>query len=83
MSTRRGSEWGWVPACSSMSAAARALPAATTLILAVNKRNERAIATYRRNGFAVREAVRVEIGDGFVMDDFIMSRSLVAHAARP
>jgi ribosomal protein S18 acetylase RimI-like enzyme len=50
----------------------------TTLILAVNKRNEGAIATYRRNGFAVREAVRVEIGGGFVMDDFIMAKSLLA-----
>jgi len=48
-----------------------------TLILAVNKRNERAIAAYRKNGFAVREAVRVEIGNGFVMDDFIMAKPLV------
>ncbi len=57
----------------------RALAAGcTTLILAVNKRNEGAIATYRRNGFAVREAVRVDIGGGFVMDDFIMAKSLLA-----
>jgi ribosomal protein S18 acetylase RimI-like enzyme len=47
-----------------------------TLILAVNKRNERAIAAYRKHGFAVREAVRVDIGNGFVMDDFIMAKSL-------
>ena len=51
-----------------------------TLILAVNKQNERAIAAYRKNGFAVREAVRVEIGDGFVMDDFIMAKSLLPTA---
>lgn len=50
-----------------------------TLILAVNKQNERAIAAYRKNGFTVREAVRVEIGNGFVMDDFIMAKSLVAN----
>ena len=49
-----------------------------TLLLAVNKQNERAIAAYRKNGFAVRESVRVEIGNGFVMDDFIMTKSLVA-----
>lgn len=49
-----------------------------TLILAVNKQNERAIAAYRKNGFAVREAVRVEIGNGFVMDDFIMAKSLAS-----
>ena len=47
-----------------------------TLILAVNKRNERAIAAYRRHGFIVREAVCVDIGGGFVMDDFIMAKSL-------
>ena len=48
-----------------------------TLILAVNKSNERAIAAYRKHGFAVREAVCVDIGNGFVMDDFIMARSLL------
>jgi ribosomal protein S18 acetylase RimI-like enzyme len=49
----------------------------TTLVLAVNKRNERAIAAYRKHGFAVREAVCVDIGNGFVMDDFIMARPLL------
>ena len=48
----------------------------TTLILAVNKRNERAIGAYRMHGFVEREAVRVDIGNGFVMDDFIMAKSL-------
>jgi ribosomal protein S18 acetylase RimI-like enzyme len=47
-----------------------------TLILAVNKRNERAIAAYRKHGFVVREAVCVDIGNDFVMDDFIMARLL-------
>lgn len=47
-----------------------------TLILAVNKHNVRAIAAYRKHGFAVRDAVRVDIGNGFVMDDFIMARSV-------
>jgi ribosomal protein S18 acetylase RimI-like enzyme len=47
-----------------------------TLILAVNKRNERAIAAYKKHGFAVRDAVRVDIGNDFVMDDFIMARLL-------
>lgn len=57
--------------------AARALAAGcTTLILAVNKRNERAIVAYRKHGFVVREAVCVEIGGGFMMDDFIMVKSL-------
>lgn len=47
-----------------------------TLILAVNKRNERAIGAYRKHGFVVREAVCVDIGNDFVMDDFIMARLL-------
>ncbi len=47
-----------------------------TLILAVNKGNARAIAAYEKHGFAVRESVRVDIGGGFVMDDFIMARSI-------
>jgi ribosomal protein S18 acetylase RimI-like enzyme len=46
------------------------------LVLAVNKRNEKAIAAYRKHGFEVRESVRVDIGQGFVMDDFIMQRTL-------
>ncbi len=52
-----------------------------TLILAVNKRNQRAIAAYLRYGFVVRDSVCVDIGHGFVMDDFIMSRSLPAAPA--
>ena len=47
-----------------------------TLILAVNKQNAKAIAAYEKRGFSVREAVRVDIGGGFVMDDFIMARSI-------
>jgi len=47
-----------------------------TLMLAVNKRNESAIAAYGKYGFRVRESVCVDIGNGFVMDDFIMARSL-------
>lgn len=47
------------------------------LTLAVNKRNVRAIAAYKTRGFVVREAVRLDIGNDFVMDDFIMVRSLL------
>jgi ribosomal protein S18 acetylase RimI-like enzyme len=47
-----------------------------TLVLAVNKQNSKAIAAYEKSGFSVREAVRVDIGGGFVMDDFIMTRSI-------
>ena len=59
------------------SVAGRALAlGCSSLILAVNKRNERAMAAYRKHGFVVREAVRVDIGNDFIMDDFIMVRSL-------
>lgn len=46
------------------------------MILAVNKRNATAIAAYRAQGFAVRESVCVDIGNGFVMDDYIMEKKL-------
>ena len=52
-----------------------------TLILAVNKANQKAITAYRRNGFTVRESIVSDIGGGFVMDDFIMTKPLSAPAA--
>jgi diamine N-acetyltransferase len=48
------------------------------LILCVNKRNTKAIAAYRRNGFAVAETVVTDIGGGFVMDDYVMAKDLAA-----
>lgn len=51
------------------------------LILAVNKRNAKAIAAYRKSGFVVADSVRVDIGGGFFMDDFIMRRSVCQGAA--
>jgi GNAT superfamily N-acetyltransferase len=47
-----------------------------SVALAVNKRNETAIAAYQKNGFAIRESVVTDIGHGFVMDDYVMSKSL-------
>jgi GNAT superfamily N-acetyltransferase len=46
------------------------------LILSVNKRNTRAIAAYRRNGFVIAESVVTDIGGGFVMDDYVMAKEL-------
>jgi ribosomal protein S18 acetylase RimI-like enzyme len=63
-----------------VEAAARA-DGATTLVLNVNKRNTTAIDAYRRCGFAVRESVAIDIGDGFVMDDYIMAKPLAAASA--
>lgn len=49
-----------------------------TLVLAVNKRNAAALAAYRRYGFQERGGARVDIGGGFVMDDFILAARLDA-----
>lgn len=49
---------------------------AKRLILAVNKRNSKAIRIYQRNGFVVAESIVTDIGGGFVMDDFIMAKEL-------
>ncbi len=51
-------------------------PPARTLILAVNKQNNQALAAYRKHGFTQREAVYIDIGNGFVMDDYIMEKTL-------
>jgi GNAT superfamily N-acetyltransferase len=46
------------------------------LILSVNKRNTQAVAVYKRNGFVIAESVVTDIGAGFVMDDYIMAKSV-------
>ena len=46
------------------------------VILAVNKRNEKAINSYKKYGFVVRETIVDDIGRGYVMDDFIMEKPL-------
>ncbi|HEX6138377.1 MAG TPA: GNAT family N-acetyltransferase [Casimicrobiaceae bacterium] len=44
--------------------------------LNVNRRNAKAIRAYERCGFAIRESGDFPIGSGFVMEDFIMVRSI-------
>lgn len=46
------------------------------LVLTVNKRNAAAMAVYERLGFVRRAAVVVDIGGGFVMDDWVMAKRL-------
>ena len=48
----------------------------STLLLQTNKRNDIAIAFYRKAGFTVREEVVFDIGGGFVMDDYVMEKVL-------
>ena len=49
---------------------------AEAVVLNVNKRNRQAIEAYRRNGFRIRQSVVVDIGNNFVMDDYVMERRL-------
>lgn len=46
------------------------------LRLNVNKNNQRAIKAYTRNDFANIESVKIDIGNGFFMDDFVMEKTL-------
>ena len=48
----------------------------TRLALAVNKSNREAIAAYLKHGFTVADSVVKDIGGGFVMDDYILVRSV-------
>ena len=48
-----------------------------TVMLCVNKHNERAIKAYKRNGFVIEKALCTPIGEGFYMDDYIMKKGLV------
>ena len=49
---------------------------AQRMLLNVNKRNTGAVAAYQRNGYAVSDSVCVNIGNGFVMDDFVLVKNL-------
>lgn len=49
---------------------------AKTLVLNVNKRNEKAIATYLKRGFTVRDSIVADIGGGFVMYDYEMEKPM-------
>ncbi|MCD5362278.1 GNAT family N-acetyltransferase [Chromobacterium aquaticum] len=46
------------------------------LVLTVNKHNAGAIAVYKQRGFTVREQAVFDIGNGFVMDDYVMAKRL-------
>lgn len=44
--------------------------------LNVNKQNEKAIRAYKRAGFTVAQELVVDIGNGYVMDDYVMVKTL-------
>ncbi len=46
------------------------------LKLTVNKHNRIAIAAYEKYGFRIADSIVKDIGGGFVMDDYVMVRSM-------
>lgn len=46
------------------------------MYLTVNKKNEMGIRAYRAKGFEVIDAVETDIGEGYIMDDYIMEKKL-------
>ena len=48
----------------------------TQLYLQVNKNNRGAIEAYLKNGFVVTQAATFDIGRGFYMDDYVMTKSI-------
>lgn len=49
---------------------------ASRLVLCVNKANTQALAAYVRYGFVVRRPLCIDIGGGYLMDDFEMELGL-------
>ena len=50
------------------------------LWLTVNKENTGSIAAYEKLGFVIEDAMVTDIGSGFVMDDYKMSRPCIVRA---
>jgi ribosomal protein S18 acetylase RimI-like enzyme len=50
------------------------------LILNVKRNNAQAIRAYKRYGFTIREALDNDIGNGFVMDDCVVEKSLAVRS---
>jgi ribosomal protein S18 acetylase RimI-like enzyme len=48
----------------------------SSLVLNVNRHNRKAINAYQRAGWQVAEEVEVDIGNGYVMDDYVMVKQL-------
>lgn len=48
-----------------------------SIYLTVNKYNKTAITAYKKLGFKIIDSVITPIGEGFVMDDYIMEKELL------
>lgn len=51
------------------------------MFLTVNKHNEIAIQAYKKLGFEAVDSVETEIGNGFIMDDYIMEKNTSTETA--
>jgi diamine N-acetyltransferase len=49
---------------------------ATDMYLTVNKQNKKAIDAYLKAGFYIEKSIVTDIGNGYVMDDYIMTCNL-------
>lgn len=49
---------------------------AATIVLNVNRHNQKAITAYQRAGWHVANEVVVDIGSGYVMNDYVMSKQI-------
>ena len=48
------------------------------MYLTVNKHNDLGVRAYRGKGFETIDSVETDIGQGFIMDDFIMEKRIGA-----
>ena len=46
------------------------------MYLTVNKHNDLGIRAYKAKGFETIDAVETDIGNGFIMDDYIMEKKV-------
>ena len=44
--------------------------------LTVNKNNTKSIEWYKSKGFSIKENIKIDIGNGFIMDDYLMEMPL-------
>jgi ribosomal protein S18 acetylase RimI-like enzyme len=48
----------------------------SSVVLNVNKNNTNAVAAYKKNGFVIAETCKLDVGNGFYMDDYILEKKL-------
>jgi ribosomal protein S18 acetylase RimI-like enzyme len=49
---------------------------AARLLLRVNRQNQKAIGAYLKHGFQVATLIVEDIGNGFIMDDYVMTKEI-------